>query len=142
VRELVLPPRPKGFELWFFGSGNGRVEPLGPLTLMDGTDGITETEGTLLFSPRVGVDPSLTEMIGLSGVTEMEGTLASCPLVGAGNSLMDMLGIGGVTPVDGDFALRPQPLLEPLNEMDGVADTEIVGIEGGKADWDRAEGAW
>jgi hypothetical protein len=81
-------------------------------------------------------------MIGMSGVTEMEGTLLSRPPLGAGDSPKDMVGIGGVTPIDGTFVLKLRSFLGPLNDMDGVADTEIVGIEGGKADWDRAEGAW
>jgi hypothetical protein len=101
VRELVLPPRLKGFELWFFGSGNGRVEPVEPLTLMDGTEGDTEIEGALIFGPRDGAGAPFTAIVGMSGVTAMEGTLALRPLLGAGASLKKMLGIGGVTPIEG-----------------------------------------
>jgi hypothetical protein len=101
VRELVLPPRPKGLELWFFGSGNGRVEPAEPLTLMVGTDGVTEIDGALILGPRAGAGAPLTAIIGTSGVTAMEGTLALRPLLGAGASLKEMLGMGGVTPIEG-----------------------------------------
>jgi hypothetical protein len=135
VRVLIGPPRPKGLEAWFLGSGSGRVEPVVPLTLIEGTDGVTEIEGALIFGPRTGVGASLMAMIGISGVTEMEGTFALRPLLTAGDSLMDMLGMGGVTPIEGAFTLEPRLLLlGALTDIDGVSDTEMVGIEDGSAD--------
>ena len=100
---------------------------------MDGTEGVTEIEGALILGPRAGAGDSLTEMVGMLGVTEMEGAFASHPLFGAGESLMDMVGMGGVTPIDGTFILEFRPLPGPLIDIDGVSDTEIVGMGGPEA---------
>lgn len=77
----VAPPRPNGLDEWCLGSGSGRVEPAAPLTLIEGTDGVTEIEGALIFGPRAGAGASLTEMEGISGATEIEGILPPRPLL-------------------------------------------------------------
>jgi hypothetical protein len=100
---LTAPPRPNGLEEWCFGSGSGRVEPVEPLTLIEGTDGVTEMDGALIFGPRA--TGSFTDIVGISGVTEMDGTLGSRPLLGAGESLTEILGMGGDTPIEGTLAL-------------------------------------
>jgi len=82
---VVAPPRPNGREEWSFGSGNGRVDPVEPLTLIEGTVGVTEMDGALMVGPRAGAGAALTEMDGISGVTEIEGTLPPRPLFGAGD---------------------------------------------------------
>lgn len=113
---------------------------------MDGTEGVTDIEGALIFGPRGGAGDSLIEIVGISGVTEIEGGLTSRPLFDAVYPLTDMLGIGGVTPMEGVFTLGPRPV-GPLMEMDGVSETEIVGMEGADAGLEyagleRAEGGW
>lgn len=103
TRELLLGPRPNGLATWFLGSGKGRVEPLEPCTLIDGTEGVTEMEGALFFAPRLGAGDSLTEIDGISGVTEIWGTFADDPLFGIGDSLTEIEGTGGETPMVGTF---------------------------------------
>jgi hypothetical protein len=91
-----------------------------PLTLIEGTEGVTEMDGALIFGPRAGAGASFTEMLGMGGVTPIEGTLL-LRLLGAGDSLTDMLGIGGVTPMLG--VLRPR-----LGAGDSL--TEMLGTGG------------
>ena len=131
-------------------------KPVGPLTLIEGADGVMETWGALNLGARLGAGESLTEIVGTLGVTEIEGTLNLLPRAGAGDSLMEMvgtsgimeivgtltlpllgvgvsfieiLGMGCVTPIVGTFTRELRPT-GPLTEIDGVSDTEIVGIEG------------
>jgi hypothetical protein len=142
VRVLGGAPRPNGLDAWCFGSGNGRVEPELPLTLMEGTDGVTDIEGALILGPREGAGVSLIAMVGILGVTEIDGALTSRPLFGAGDSLTDMLGMGGVTPIDGTLTFEPRSLVGPLTDIDGVSETDILGIGGAGAGLGRLGAAW
>ena len=144
-------PRPNGLEACSFGLGSGRVEPVLPLTLMEGTEGLTEIEGTegvtemegaWIFGPRTRAGASLTEMLGMLGVTEMEGALTPRPLLGAVELVTVMLGMGGVTPIDGTLTFEPRPLPGPLTDKEGVSDTDIVGIGGAGDGGERAGAAW
>lgn len=95
---------------------------------------------------RVGFGASETDIVGMSGVTEIIGTLASLPraetpLAGAGDSLTEIVGIGGVTPIEGIALLKPRPV-GALTDIDGVSDTEIVGMVGVEDGLKRDAGAW
>lgn len=127
------------------GFGNGRMEaagpkPVGPLTFMEGTEGVTDIDGVLVLCPRADAGDSLTEIVGISGVIEIEGALTLLCLFGAGDSPTEMLGIGGVTPIDGTLTLLPRPAAL-LTVIDGVSETEIVGTEGAETGLERAEDA-
>lgn len=144
-------------------------KPVGPLTLMEGAEGVTEIEGGLNLDCRAGADGALIEMTGILGVTEIEGALNLLPRAGAGASLMEMvgtlgmteivgmlvlpdllaagtslteiLGIGGVTPTDG--TLTPNPRLGgPFFGTEGVSEIDMVGIRGPGAVFERREDAW
>lgn len=142
VREFVGVPRPNGFEAWCAGFGSGRTEPVLPLTLMEGTEGVTEIEGALGVAPRLGAGDSSIAMVGILGATETEGGLTSRLLLGAGDSLNEKVGIGGVTAIDGDLELGARLLPGRLIDVEGVSETEIVGMGGVGACCDLAGAAW
>jgi len=163
VVGVQWPPRLAGVPLklwdllWAFGIGSGRVDaagpkPLGAFMLIAG---VTDTEGVLLWRPRVGAGDWLTEMVGTSGVTLMDGAvtpllsagvsfteilgiIGALPLVPrlAGDSLTDILGVGGVATADGVLDLR---LVWPLTEIEGVSETEMDGIGGAGVVRERVE---
>jgi hypothetical protein len=83
--------------------------------------------GAFTLGPLLGAGVSLTDIIGISGVTDIEG--AVIPLLSAGASLTDMLGIGGETPIEGTFTAEPRRP-GPLTDIDGVSETDIVGMGG------------
>lgn len=107
----------KGLDEWFLGFGSGRVDALGSLTLMEGTDGVTEIDGVFIFG--VGVDELLTEMVGI-GLTEIDGAFTLPRLAGLteidGASWTAIVGTGGA----GDG----------LERAEGVWETFIVGMGG------------
>lgn len=118
--------------------------PEDPLTLMEGTEGVEVRGGALAL--RAGIGASETDIVGISGVTEIIGTFTSLPrvaipLAGAGDSLIEILGIGGEIPMEGMALLEPRPD-GALTEIDGVSDTEIVGMAGVDDSLERAVGAW
>jgi hypothetical protein len=89
--------------------------------------------GALNLDPLLAVGESLTDIVGISGVTDIEG--AVIPLLSAGASFTEMLGTGGKTPIVGTFTAEPR--LGPLTEIDGVSETEIVGMGGAGVVLDR-----
>lgn len=118
--------------------------PAGPPTLIEGTEDVDVRGGAL--DRRAGVGASETDIVGMSGVTEIIGTLTSlprvdAPLADAGDSLIEILGIGGVTPIEGMALLEPRPD-GALTEIDGVSETEIVGMAAAEDGLKRAAGAW
>lgn len=94
----IVFARGNDLEEWFWGFGSGRVEDGGPLTAMDGIDGVIEIDGALIFG--IGADGSLTEIVGMGG-TDTDGPFFTpeALLTGAG-----------------------------LTEIDGASWTEIVGM--------------
>lgn len=74
------------------------MEPLEPLTLMDGTEGVTEMDGGV--TRVLGADGSLTAMVGTDGETEIDGGV-TLPLGASAGSLTAIVGI------DGMFTLPP-----------------------------------
>lgn len=113
-RDVAVLERGKG-DMWFLGSGRGRVETGGPLTLTEGTDGDTEMDGgplTLILGARVD-----------------------------DGSLMDIVGTDGVTDIDGAFMFG-RPPTGALTEIDGVSWTEIAGTGGIGDGLERDGGAW
>jgi hypothetical protein len=91
-------PRPDGC----LGVGNGLVEPAGPFTLIDGTEGVTDMEGAGALFLDAG--DSLIEIEGIEGVTDIDGGFTLEPLSAelveiVGVSEIEIVGMGGV--VDG-----------------------------------------
>ena len=111
------------------GFGSGRVDFVGPLTLIEGTEGETDMEGALTCDLRGGAAGSFTLIVGTEGVTDMEGALTLDPCDDTGDSLTDIVGMDGVTDIEGAFTRAPPPR-GPLTEIDGVSWIAIVGMGG------------
>jgi hypothetical protein len=128
VRGVAEPLKLWDFALLAFGTGRGRVDAAGPnldaLTLIDGTEGVTDTDGAGFLENRPGAGDWLTDIVGTSGVTLMEGVVT--PFLKAGVSLTDMLGMGG--------ALNLDPLLgtgESLTEIVEMLDVVMPLLNAG-----------
>jgi hypothetical protein len=91
--------------------------------------------GALTLGNLLGAGDSLTDIVGRSGMTDIEG--AVIPLLSAGASLTDILGTGGETPIEGTFTSELRRA-GPLTEINGVSETDIVGIGGAGVVLERA----